>query len=245
MSYCSLFYLFKPYMNYDFQIISCAGILLACKSENMSSRLSEICRIYDKLKTKNVPIQSFTKPETEIQKLKTNITQAEVQLLKVLNFNYGSENPFNYIQAYSSILYPADEEEIMHYAKKICCDSFYTYASLVYQPYVVALASIIYSASCLRLKSVRDDDFSFDKMKFLFNPPLNEKEFNLELMNYDDKLRRERSEKIKEESSSYFDCLEWYKKLHQFLELEDLLCCMDMINDFFEDMKVRSKVGNK
>jgi len=180
------------------------------------------------------------------------ITHAEVSLLKVLNFNYGNDHPFYYIKSYSQILYPNSEEDIIHYSNKICCD-YYTYANLIYKPFVVALASVIFAASFLKLQSVRDDDFSFKNIKFLYFPPLNEKEFNNELLNYDIKENKSRMigslnslflsnlnsnsmdiENVNNDNTNntnnntissnnnYFDCLEWYKKLHQYLELEDL-----------------------
>jgi len=152
-----------------------------------------------------------------------------------MNFDYGMKHPFDYIKAYSAVLYPSREEDVIHYSNKICCDGYYTNVNLLYKPYVVAVASIILATKILKIPSVMDEDFSnFNNLKFLFFPPLNEREFNKELLNFDnEKLGRQNREGELGEfddnnddgdssAKTYFDCLEWNKKVHQYLEIEDL-----------------------
>ncbi len=157
-------------------------------------------------------------------------------LLKTLNFQTNISLPFEFIYVYSALLYPENETEIIKFGLRIANDSFYTYANLLYKTYVVALACIVISAKFLNIPSVFDKNFKhIENMKSLFNPPSTEEEFNKKLLNFENKTINFNS--LQDNSSSYFDILEFHKKLHPNLELNDLYECIDLIIEFYEDMK--------
>lgn len=127
---------------------------------------------------------------------------------------------------------------MVQYALKVSSDSFFTYANLLYKNYVIAIASIIIAGSFLNLPPVLDKEFKYlDNMKRFFNPTSNENEFNRKLLNYENKsfhLRNELDEEFVKENI-YFDGLEVHKKIHPYLEYNELADCMKMILEYYDD----------
>jgi len=159
-------------------------------------------------------------------------------VLKTLNFQISFNLPYDYIYVYSAILYPENENDMLKYAYRIANDSFYTYANLLYKNYVLALSCIVISAKFLGIPSVFDKNFkNIDKMKAYSNPPCTEEEFNTKLLNFENKTSNLAEIQDGNNVGSYFDILEFYKKLHPYLELNDLYECVNMILEFYEDMK--------
>ncbi len=158
-------------------------------------------------------------------------------LLKSLNFQITFNLPYDFIFVYSALLYPENENDMMKYAYRIANDSFYTYANLLYKKYVVALSCIVISAKFMAIPSVFDKNFKhIEKMKAYSNPPCTEEEFNKKLLDFENKSFN--CPEFQDNSGgSYFDILEFHKKLHPYLELNDLYDCVDMILEFYEDMK--------
>jgi hypothetical protein len=169
--------------------------------------------------------------------VKDKIFIAEMAVLKTMNFQISFNLPYEFIFIYSAILYPENENDMLKYAFRIANDSFFTYANLLYKNYVVALSSIIISAKFLGIPCVFDKNFkNIDKMKAFSNPPCNEEEFNKKVLNFENKTFN--LPDIQDSNNgSYFDILEFHKKLHPYLELNDLYECVDLILEFYEDMK--------
>lgn len=157
-------------------------------------------------------------------------------LLKTLDFHINVALPNEFIFVYSALLYPENESDIIKFSLRIVYDSFYTYANLIYKNYVIALSCIIIAAKFLNIPSIFDKNFKYiENMRSLFNPPSTEEEFNKKLLNFENKTINFSS--MQENSSSYFDILEFHKKLHPNLELKDLYECIEMIIEFYEEMK--------
>lgn len=159
-----------------------------------------------------------------------------MNLLKTLNFQISFNLPYDYIYVYSALLYPDNENDILKYAFRIANDSFYTYANLIYKNYVVALGCIVLAAKFLAIPGVLDKNFKhIDNMKAFSIPPSTEEEFNKKLLNFENKTLN--ISNVQDNTESYFDILEFHKKLHPYLELNDLYDCIDMLVEFYEDMK--------
>lgn len=157
-------------------------------------------------------------------------------VLKTLNFQISFTLPYDFIYVYSALLYPENEFDISNYAFRIANDSFYTYANLLFKNYVVALSCIILAAKFLAIPGVLDKNFkNIDKMKAFSIPPSTEEEFNKKLLAFENKSFN--FSEINENTESYFDILEFHKKLHPYLELNDLYDCIDLIVEFYDDMK--------
>lgn len=176
-----------------------------------------------------------------MQKIKDKISQAELTLLKSLNFEIYVHLPKDYIIVYSAILYPDNEEDILEFALRISCDSFFTYINLIYKNYVVAVACVIVAAMFLSLPTIMDKNFKgLENMKVFADPPATEEEFNRRLLCFEN---RSLCKELRTNSETYFDILEWNKKVHPYLEIEDLLDCLNMIYEFYDDLKKYSMKG--
>jgi hypothetical protein len=159
--------------------------------------------------------------------------------------------PNDFIYVYTAILYPDNEEDVLQYALRISYDSFYTYSNLLYKNYVVAIACVILAAKFLALPTVIDKKFKYlENMKAFSNPPAEEEEFNKRLLNFENKsfhlvdieMETDGTNTNLKNEYSYFDILEWNKKVHPNLELDDLSSCINMIIEYYEDCKKIDKV---
>jgi len=166
-----------------------------------------------------------------------------------LNYDINVSLPNDYLYVYSAILYPENEEEVFQYSLKFSYDSFFTYANLLYNNCIVAISNIIIAAKFLALPTPMDKNFkNLENMRMFSIPPATEEEFNKRLLNYENKSFH-RDTKVfmnadgRENSneSSYFDILEWNKKLHPNLEVNDLEDCIRLIMEYYEDAMKNEK----
>lgn len=184
-------------------------------------------------------IHSVIKPE-DIQKVKDKITAMEIVLLKCLNFEINIELPNDYIYVYSEILYPNNEDDIRDYAIRISNDSYFTYANHLYRSYVVAIASIVIAAKFLSIPTLLCEEFKhLENMKPFAIDNLSEEEFNKRLLNYEN-----RSQMTIKGDNSYFDSLPNLKKIHPALNYEQLVECIKMIVEFYEDDSIYTAENN-
>ena len=169
---------------------------------------------------------------------------AEINLLKCLNFEINVNLPNEFVYVYSSILYPDNEVDVLRYSLRICYDSFFTYVNLLYKNYVVAICCIIIAAKFLCLPTIMDKNFKhLDNMKDFHLPPAMEEEFNRRLLCFENKsLNVENKNYVNE---SYYDILDWNKKIHPYLEIDDLTDCLKMIVDFYEETTMKYAETNK
>lgn len=162
--------------------------------------------------------------------------------------------PIDFICVYTVILYPENEDEISQYALRIFYDSFFTYANLLYKNYIVAVASVMLAAKFLALPTPMDKNFrNLENMKMFSIPPATEEEFNKRLLNYENKSFHLYDQNFtagngipNTNENSYFQILDWNKKIHPNLEAEDLIDCMKLIMEYYEDsMKSDKAEKNK
>ena len=213
---------------------ACAAILLSSKTQTSQSKFNDICKEYSNIQTKIIG------PEG-VHKIKEQIGKYEIFLLKELNFNVPEEFPFDYIYVYSDLLYPDNEQEIINLAIKIGNDSYFTYANNIYKNYVVALACLVISARFLDLPSILEENFKYiNNMKKIYKKNITEEEFNKILSQYNNQSYLKSNENEEGENKSddknYFESLTLCQKLHPSLKMDDLLDCINLIVEFYEDM---------
>lgn len=230
------FFIKRCYFNYDKLSLVCSSLLLSSKTKSSQPRFKEICDEYNLIKSK---ISQMETPH----KVKQIIGKYELHLLKALNYNIPEEFPYDFINIYSEILYPNNDQEITNLATKIANDSFFTLANNVYKNYIVALACIVIAAKFLDIPTILNDNFKFlENMKRVNKRKMTEEEFNKELYLYDNNhwiaLRENNDEMEIEEKNEdeYFNKLSLCDKLYPNLKMEDLLGCIKMIIEFYEDM---------
>jgi len=108
---------------------------------------------------------------------------------------------------------------------------------------VVAVACIIIAAKFLALPTPFDKNFrNTENMKMFSMPPATEEEFNKRLLNYENKSFHldntvffGLSGSMTTNENSYFDILEWNKKIHPYMEIDDLTDCIRVILEYYED----------
>ena len=231
----NFFFIKKCYFNYDKLTLACAAILLSSKTQTSQNKLNEICKEYSNYQNKLIG------PEG-VHKIKEEIGQYEIFLLKQLNFNIPEEFPFDYIYVYADLLYPDNEQKIIELGIKVANDSYFTYANNIYKNYVVALSSLIISARFLDIPNIFDNNYKYiNNMKKLHKKNITESEFNIALSQYNNqyylKNENEENDISKKEEEEYFESLNIYQKLHPFLKEEDLFDCVKLIIEFYEDVE--------
>ena len=231
----NFFFIKKCYFNYDKLTLACAAILLSSKTQTSQNKLNEICKEYSNYQNKLIG------PEG-VHKIKEEIGQYEIFLLKQLNFNIPEEFPFDYIYVYADLLYPDNEQKIIELGIKVANDSYFTYANNIYKNYVVALSSLIISARFLDIPNIFDNNYKYiNNMKKLHKKNIKESEFNIALSQYNNqyylKNENEENDISKKEEEEYFESLNIYQKLHPFLKEEDLFDYVKLIIEFYEDIE--------
>ena len=231
----NFFFIKKCYFNYDKLTLACAAILLSSKTQTSQNKLNEICKEYSIYQNKLIG------PEG-VHKIKEEIGQYEIFLLKQLNFNIPEEFPFDYIYVYADLLYPDNEQKIIELGIKVANDSYFTYANNIYKNYVVALSSLIISARFLDIPNIFNNNYKYiNNMKKLHKKNITESEFNIALSQYNNqyylKNENEENDISKKEEEEYFESLNIYQKLHPFLKEEDLFDCVKLIIEFYEDIE--------
>ena len=230
----NFFFIRKCYFNYDKLTAACAAILLSSKTQISQSKFNDICKEYSNIQGKIIS------PE-RVHKIKEQIGKYEIILLKELNFNVPEEFPFDYIYVYSDLLYPDNEQEIIYLAIKIGNDSYFTYANNIYKNYVVALACLVISARFLDLPSILEKNFkNIINMKKIYKKNITEEEFNKILSQYNSQsyLKSNENEEgeNKNDDKNFFENLPLCQKLHPNLKMDDLLDCINLIIEFYEDI---------
>ena len=85
-------------------------------------------------------------------------------------------------------------------------------------------------------------------MKKIHKKNITENEFNIALSQYNNQyyLNKENDENDinKKEEEEYFQKLNIYQKLHPFLNKEDLFQCIQLILEFYDDIK-NNDINNK
>ena len=230
------FFIKRCYFNYDKLSLACSAILLSSKSKSSQLRLKEICEEYNFIKSKTSPME-------EPHKVRQHIGKYELHLLKALDYNIPEEFPYDLIYIYSDILYPNNDQEIANLASKIANDSYFTLANNIYKNYIVALACIVIAAKFLDIPNILETNFKFlNNMKRVNKRKMTEEEFIKELYQYDNNYWNVHNEKNEEmeiegkEEDEYFEKLDLCEKLYPNMKMEDLLGCIRMIIEYYEDM---------
>ena len=238
----NFFLIKKCYFNYDKLTLACAAILLSSKTQTSQNKFNEICKEYSNYQSKVIG------PEG-VHKIKEEIGKYEIILLKELNFNIPEEFPFDYIYVYADLLFPDNEQEIINLGIKIANDSFFTLVNNIFKNYVVALGSLIISAKFLEIPNFLEENYKYiNNMKKIHKKNITENEFNIALSQYNNQyyLNKEKDENDinKKEEEEYFQKLNIYQKLHPFLNKEDLFQCIQLILEFYDDIK-NNDINNK
>ena len=235
----NFFFIKKCYFNYDKLTTACAAILLSSKTQTSQSKFNDICKEYSHIQSKLIG------PEG-VHKIKEQIGKYEIFILKELNFNVPEDFPFDFIYVYADLLYPENEEEIIDLAIKIANDSYFTYANNIYKNYVVALACLVISARFLDISTILEENYKYiNNMKRINKKNITEYEFNKILSQYNNQFYMKENEneenENKNEEEKYFESLSLCKKLHPSLKMDDLLDCIKLITEFYEDMFDKNK----
>ena len=228
------FFIKKCYFNYDKLTTACAAILLSSKTQTSQSKFNDICKEYSNIQSKLIG------PEG-VHKIKEQIGKYEIFLLKELNFNVPEEFPFDFIYVYADLLYPDNEQEMIDLAIKIANDSYFTYANNIYKTYVVALACLVISARFLEISSILEENYKYiNNMKRIYKKNISENEFNKILSQYNNQIYMKENENeennSKIEDEKFFESLSLCQKLHPSLKMDDLLDCIKLIIEFYDDM---------
>lgn len=248
------FFVKKCYFNYEKLTLACAAILLSAKEQNSQNKFNEISKEYIKFNSKIFgQINSVLRSEDN-QKIKDKISTYEITLLKALQFDLKFSLPFDYIYVYSSILYPNNEDDIIWTSRCITHDSYFTYAPNVYPNYIVAIASIIIAAKFLMIPTPIDDEFkNLSNMKFFHSKGKTQEEFEKALMDWENRAYYHASLDQKpimradntnsntddtiDEENAYFTNLSIAQKLFPNMTIQDLIDCIEMIVEFYQDAK--------
>ena len=180
-----------------------------------------------------------------LHQIKEQIGKYEIILLKQLNYNVPEEFPYDFIYVYSELLYPNNAQEIANFGIKIANDSYFTYANNIYKNYVVALSCIIIAAKFLDIPTILDENYKYIvNMKKIHKKNISVEEFNRALIQYDNQSLRMK-DSIEEEDileDDYFEKLSLTEKLYPNLKMEELLDCIIMITEFYEDMNEKDNI---
>ena len=234
----NFFFIKKCYFNYDKLTLACAAILLSSKTQTSQSKFNDICREYSNIQSKIIGVEG-------VHKIKEQIGKYEIFLLKELNFNVPEEFPFDFIYVYADLLYPDNLQEVINLAIKIANDSYFTYANNIYKNYVVALSCLVISARFLDIPSILEENFKYiNNMKKIYKKNITEEEFNKILSQYNNQFYLKANEneegENKIEDEKYFENLSLCQKLHPKLKMEDLLDCINLIIEFYEDINEKN-----
>ena len=235
------FYIKNCYFNFNKLTMACASLLLSSKNETSQSKFNDICKEYSIIHNKEIGTDG-------LHKIKEHIGKYEIILLKQLNYNLPEEFPYDLIYVYSEILYPDNDQEISNISVKIANDSYFTYANNIYKNYVVALACIVIAAKFLDIPTILSENFKYiDNMRKIHKKNISVEEFNKALSQYDNQAISKIKDNIEEEDfygENYFEQLSLAQKLYPCLKMEDLLDCVIMIMEFYEDMNEKSEIKN-
>ena len=162
----------KCYVNHDRFIVLTAALLLATKLRDMDSRLKILCSRFDQvIKQQNLmtigrgmmgnsEMELYT--EDKYRRLKDEITIAESELLRTLEYDIDFISPYEYIKKYCDIFFPVNfssnereklskedmknrelNKKLYIGTRVILLDSYRTRASLCYSPLVIFLSCFL------------------------------------------------------------------------------------------------------
>lgn len=243
------FFVKKCYFNYEKLTLACAAILLSSKEQNSQNKFNEISKEYIKFNSKIFGQINCVLKSEDNQKIKDKISTYEITLLKALHFDLKFALPFDYIYVYSSLLYPNNEDDIIWTSRCVTHDSFFTFAPNVYPNYVVAISSIIIAAKFLMIPTPLDEEFKhFENMKFFHLKGKTQEDFEKALMDWENrpcyqntsnnnKMQNQDINNIINEEDTYFNSLSIAQKLYPKMIMEDLIDCIEMIVEFYQDAK--------
>lgn len=253
MQIVNYFFVKNCYFNYDKLTVVCAAFSLSIKLN--SSEKSDINKIFDfyiKNKKDELDPNLHKRNKEIVHNLRNNILNMEIKIMKLFDNLLPAKFPFEYIYLYSKILYPENDDEIYNLSCKICIDSYFTYVNNIYQNYVVALACIFISAKFLDIQNILNKNFKhIDKMKYIHEKNFGENNFINKMYKFIDDpgevlMEQNGGEDIEKSKEEYFKKLDLGKKLHPLLQMNDLLECIEMISDFYEEMKEKyEKINEK
>ena len=249
MQIVNYFFIKNCYFNYDKLTIVCAALTLSIKLKtSQKENLNKIFEIYVSDKKEEIGKNVLTKKE--IYNLRNKILDIEIKIMKLFDNILPDKFPFEYIYLYSQILYPENDQEIYNLGCKICIDSYFTYINNIYENYIVALACIFISAKFLDIKNILDKNFkNIDKMKYIHEKNIDENIFIKSMYQFIDDpvqlLINEKNDDIGKKKDIYFNNLSLEKRLHPFLKMDDLLDCIEIISDFYEEIKENYEEINK
>lgn len=228
------FFIKNLYFNFNKLTIACSALLLSTKNETSQSKFNDICKEYSITRNKGL--------ETEgLHKIKEHLGKYEIIILKQLNYNIPEEFPYVFIYAYSDLLYPDNNQEIANISIKVATDSYFTYANNIFKNYVVALSCLVIGAKFLEIPTILEENFKYiDNMKKIHRKDISLEEFDKALSQYDSSMIFRRNNKQAEmpiEEDDDFNRLSLFEKLHPSLKMDDLIECIYMIMEYYEDMK--------
>ena len=241
---CNYFFIKKCLLNYDKLTLACAAILITTKAYNSTLNFTDIATEYLHY-YKKIFQESFGGSNNynneELIKTKEKIGAYEVYLLKTLNFEINIDLPFDFVYIYCAILYPDNKKDMFDISIKVAHDSFYTYANNIYSLYTVALSCIIIAAKIIELPTLLDKNFdNINNLRKINTIEVrnNEKEFNKRLVNFENYIVNKNSDDVKmKDDDDYFDKLSPSEKAHPLVKVDEILDCIEMINEFYLDMK--------
>lgn len=131
------------------QIVCCASLLLAIKMRDSDPKIKQICFAYHKAMTKNYPNYKEPLNDVILKKLKEKICIAESKLLRVLDYDFEVDLPYDFLdvlvkkfcdKGFRSIF---NIENVFYITKIVIFDAFRTFAPLAFHPSVVAVSAFI------------------------------------------------------------------------------------------------------
>jgi hypothetical protein len=83
-----------------------------------------------------------------MQQIQNKIQIAESRLLKVIEYDFDIKMPFDYLDLLCKRFIPKGiEEDLYHTIKILLLDSYRTYASLIFNPYVILIGCFLIASS--------------------------------------------------------------------------------------------------
>ena len=231
------FFIKNLYYNYNKMIIACSAILLSTKNEISQNKFNDICKEYSLFHNKGI--------DPDFHKIREILCKFEILLMKQLNFNIPQDFPYDLIYGYSSLIYPNNEEEISNTAIKVANDSYFTYVNNIYKNYVVALACLVIAARLLDIPTILDENLkNINNMKKINKKNNSENDFERALIQFENKYNEKENGVMEEDEieDDYFERLTEAQKLYPGLEMNDLIDCISMILEFYEDMSGEKEI---
>lgn len=83
-----------------------------------------------------------------MQQIQNKVFIAESRILKVIEYDFDIKIPFDYVEIICKKFVPKGlEEDLYHTVKILMLDSYRTYASLIFNPYVILIGTFLIACS--------------------------------------------------------------------------------------------------